>query len=106
MKEALGVLTAFVIVLGLIVGGAFFTFAMNSYFQPAYRNLDNKVFKQSEQYNDGMIRDLYDIQRQYIAADDTGKQALKAIVLHRFEVYPESKMPDDLREFYEKLRSE
>jgi len=78
---------------------------MSSYFAPKYRALDNKVFKESEQYNDGMVRDLEDLQLQYINADAEHKDALRAIVLHRFSVYPEDRMPANLRNFYNDLRS-
>jgi len=89
---------------GFIVVVAFFGFGMDSFFRPAYRKLDNKVFKESEQYNDGMIRDLENLKMDYIKADDQGKQALKAVILHRFSVYPKDKMSADLQNFYEGLQ--
>ena len=84
---------------------ALFGFGMNSYFAPKYRALNNQVFKESEQYNDGMIRDLENLQIEYINADQAHKDALRAITLHRFSVYPEDKMPPNLRNFYNDLRS-
>jgi hypothetical protein len=52
-----------------------------------------------------MIRDLENLQLEYIKADNDGKQALRAIVLHRFSVYPEDKMPPNLRNFYNDLKA-
>jgi len=97
-----------VIVVGwvaLIVVAMFGSFFAYQYFAPKYRAVDNQVFKQSEQYNDGMIRDLENLQMDYIAADKDHKDALRAIVLHRFSVYPEDKMPPNLRNFYNDLRA-
>jgi hypothetical protein len=97
-----------VIVVGwvaLIVVAMFGSFFAYQYFAPKYRAVDNEVFKQSEQYNDGMIRDLENLQMDYIAADSAHKDALRAIVLHRFSVYPEDKMPPNLRNFYNDLRA-
>jgi len=97
-----------VIVVGwvaLIVVAMFGSFFAYQYFAPKYRAVDNEVFKQSEQYNDGMIRDLENLQMDYIAADKDHKDALRAIVLHRFSVYPEDKMPPNLRNFYNDLRA-
>ena len=88
----------------LIVLGMFGSFFAYQYFAPKYRAVDNQVFKQSEQYNDGMIRDLENLQMDYIAADKDHKDALRAIVLHRFSVYPEDKMPPNLRNFYNDLK--
>ena len=97
---------------GALVAGAFLifvlafgSFEMYKFFAPKYRQVDNQVFKESEQYNDGMIRDLENLQIEYINADAEKKQALRAIVLHRFSVYPEDKMPPNLRNFYNNLKA-
>jgi len=105
MRELLGIPAAIIAALALIVGLSFLGYEMSNYFAPKYRALDNKVFKESEQYNDGMVRDLEDLQLQYINADAEHKDALRAIVLHRFSVYPEDRMPANLRNFYNDLRS-
>ena len=91
--------------IALIVVAMFGSFFAYQYFAPKYRAVDNEVFKQSEQYNDGMIRDLENLQIEYVSADAEKKQALRAIVLHRFSVYPEDKMPPNLRNFYNSLKA-
>ena len=97
---------------GAVVVGAFLIFVLSfggyemyKFFAPKYRAVENQVFKESEQYNDGMIRDLENLQLEYINADKEHKDALRAIVLHRFSVYPEDRMPPNLRNFYNQLRS-
>ena len=87
-------------VIFMIFGGYWVT----DYFAPKDRAIDNKVFKESEQYNDGMVRDLEDLQMQYMQADAGHKDAIRAIVLHRFSVYPEERMPANLRNFYNDLK--
>jgi len=104
-KEMFGAMGALVMGAFLIFALAFGSYQMYSYFAPKYRAVDNQVFKQSEQYNDGMIRDLENLQIEYIGADAEKKQALRAIVLHRFSVYPEDKMPPNLRNFYNELKA-
>lgn len=105
MKEFFTTIGAFLGTMLVIALLALFGFGMNSFFAPKYRALDNQVFKESEQYNDGMIRDLESLQMEYINADKEHKDALRAITLHRFSVYPEDKMPPNLRNFYNELRS-
>ena len=105
MKEFFAGLTGIVAGIVLIIGFSFFSYSMYGYFAPKYRAIDNQVFKESEQYNDGMIRDLENLQMEYINADKEHKDALRAIVLHRFSVYPEDRMPVNLRNFYNQLRS-
>lgn len=105
MKEVLAAAGVFVATLSVVIGLTFLGYAISEYFAPKYRALDNKVFKESEQYNDGMVRDLESLQLEYINADKEHKEALRAIVLHRFSVYPEDKLPANLRNFYNDLRS-
>jgi len=89
----------------LVFGFSYLGYLSYNFFAPKYRAVDNNVFKQSEQYNDGMVRDLENLQLEYMNADKEHKDALRAIVLHRFSVYPEEKLPYNLRNFYNDLRS-
>jgi hypothetical protein len=104
-KEMFGVVGALVLGALLIFGISFGGYEMYKFFAPKYRAVDNQVYHESEQYNEGMIRDLENLQLEYTRADEAGKQSLRAIVLHRFSVYPVDKMPPNLRNFYEQLKS-
>jgi hypothetical protein len=101
-KELSAIVVGWIAVVMFVMFGSYYAY---SYFAPKYRAVDNQVFKESEQYNDGMIRDLENLQLEYIKADADGKQALRAIVLHRFSVYPEDKMPPNLRNFFNDLKA-
>ena len=101
-KEMSAIVLGYIALVVMVMFGSFFAY---QYFAPKYRQVDNEVFKQSEQYNDGMIRDLENLQVEYINGDADKKQALRAIVLHRFSVYPVEKMPPTLRNFYEQLKA-
>jgi hypothetical protein len=104
-KGILAGIGALVLFFALIFGLNLFGLANYSFFAPKYRAVENQVFKESEQYNDGMIRDLENLQMEYIQANADQKQALRAIVLHRFSVYPEDRMPPNLRNFYNDLKA-
>ena len=104
-KDALGTLVAILSAIALCFGLSYLAYSSYQFFAPKYRAVDNQVFKESEQYNDGMIRDLENLQLEYIKSDEAGKQALRAIALHRFSVYPENKMPPNLRNFYNDLKA-
>jgi len=105
VKGVFAVVGALVLFFALCFGLNLLGLASYSFFAPKYRAVDNQVFKESEQYNDGMIRDLENIQMEYMKADAVGRQGLKAIALHRFSVYPEDRLPPNLRNFYDQLRS-
>jgi len=103
MRTVLVTLAGIVLLLVSGFGLAYFGFQMDSFFQPRYRALDAKVFKESEQYNDGMVRDLAELKRQYDQADPAGKAALRPVIRHRFEVYDTNKLPADLAAFYQSM---
>jgi hypothetical protein len=58
MKEGI---FGFIAVIGVLIGLSFLSYAGYSYFAPRYTAVDNKVFHESAQYNDGMVRDLENI---------------------------------------------
>lgn len=97
-------LVAVAVALGLTVGLSYLGYLTYDYFAPRYVAVDNKVFKESVQYNEGMVRDLSELERQYKQADDNGKAALRPIIRHRFEVYDESRLPADLAAFYNSIK--
>ena len=104
-KEVSAFVMMIIIGIAAIFGLSFLGYKSYEFFAPKYRAVENQVFKQSEQYNDGMIRDLENLQIEYINADKDHKDALRAIVLHRFSVYPEDKLPPNLRNFYNDLKA-
>ena len=104
-KDAMAFTMAIAIGVAALFGLSYLGYESYKFFAPKYRAVDNQVFKESEQYNDGMIRDLENLQLEYIKASADQKDALRAITLHRFSVYPEDKMPPNLRNFYNQLKA-
>jgi len=104
-KEIMVAICIFLGSIALAFGLSFLGYESYKFFAPRYRAVDNQVFKQSEQYNDGMIRDLENLQMEYVKATAEQKDALRAITLHRFSVYPEDRMPANLRNFYNSLKA-
>ena len=94
-----------VVVVAIIAAFSFGSYALYAYFNPKYTAVQNQTFKESQAYNDGMIRDLEDLQAQYASANSIQKDALRAIILHRFSVYPENKLSPTLRNFYNDIKA-
>ena len=105
LKVILAGIGGLILFLALCFGLNLFGLANYSFFAPKYRAVENQVFKESEQYNDGMIRDLENLQMEYMNADQAHKDALRSIVLHRFSVYDENRLPFNLRSFYQQLKT-
>jgi hypothetical protein len=92
-------------IIALVFGLSYLGYRAYEFFAPKYRAVDNMVFKESEQYNDGMVRDLENLQMEYMQATPEQKAGLRSIILHRFAVYDENRLPGNLRAFYQDLRS-
>ncbi len=101
MKVFFGILLFFVFIV-FIVSMAFFGLGMDSFFKPAYRKLESKTFKQSEQYNDGMVRDFENLKLEYIKAEPDAKRVIASTIKHRFSVYLEN-LTYEQRAFYNSL---
>ena len=92
------------VVLPLIGGLGYISYMAYAFYAPKYEQVRYDTFKQSQTYNDGMLRDLQDLQIEYMKANDEQKAALKAIVIHRFSVYDVERLPYDLRAFYVEIK--
>lgn len=99
MKELFSIAAAFVLFVLILFGLGNLELFNKQYFGTRSRAIDSKIFKQSEQYNDGMVRDLYNFKMEYINGDKEKKKAIRGVLMHRFSVYPKENLPYDLRNF-------
>lgn len=106
MKSIFSIISIIVLLLAVIFGMSYFNLSMSRFFAPKQEALRNQVFHESQAYTDGMVRDLEEAQQQYIDATPDGKRALRAIVLHRFSVYPIDRMTPDEQQFYLTLKQQ
>lgn len=68
-------------------------------FAPRMEQVRRETFTRSQEYNEGMVRRLYDERRQYLSAPDAGsKTILRETFLHDAEGYP-NPLPADLQSF-------
>lgn len=75
----------------------FFSFA---FFSPKVEQVRYNTFKESQAYNDGMLRDLQNLKLEYMRGNPDQQAALRGIVLQRFGVYDINRLPPDLQSFY------
>lgn len=85
----------------LVQGNDFFLYKT---FAPQYEQVRRETFEQSKAYNQGVAQDISNFQQQYIQANDSQKDALASVIIHRTADYDLSKLSPDQRSFIEKLR--
>lgn len=94
----------------IIVGGVVLFSALGlgiyAVTKPASIAIDNRAFHESQAFNDGMAKDLGNFQLEYIRTDDQGKRAaLRAVILDRFAGYDDTRLPPNLRNFLNLLKT-
>ena len=104
VKLMWGLVIAVISVMLLAFVGNMLGFAQFAFFAPRIEQVRYDTFKQSQAYNDGMIRDLENLKLQYMQANPEQKAALRGIVLHRFSVYDTNRLPTDLQVFINQVQ--
>jgi hypothetical protein len=104
MKEYLKLFWTMVVIIftisALVFLGDLAGFYKLTFFAPKLEQVRYNTFKESQSYNDGMLRDMQELKLQYLAANPDQKIALRAIILQRFSVYSTDRLPPDLQSFY------
>jgi hypothetical protein len=106
VKEVFAGIGVFLLIIIAIVILNAVGFVQWAFFAPKVAQVQTNVFHNSQQYNEGMVRDLENIEDEYRHSTPEEKRALRALAIHRFEVYPLDQMPPDLQNFYRGLQNE
>lgn len=81
-------------------GLRYFGYASFSFFAPKFEAVRRDQMIESRSYTEGTIRELYTLQRQYQAAKtDDEKAIIAATARHEFSIFPQERLPGDLRTF-------
>jgi hypothetical protein len=80
--------------------------AITKVFAPRMEQVRRETFEQSKAYNQGQAQQLEQFQFQYIKAAPADRPALATVILESSADYDSSKLPPNLQQFLESLRSE
>lgn len=109
LKGLCGSIGGLIIVVALIVGGTFgagyLGLAVYRTFGTAYESARTDIYRNNKSYIEGTIRDLRDLRREYVTAEDGHKDAIRTLILHRAGELDWDRLPSDLREFLNELEA-
>lgn len=87
---------------------AFFTgnlnLLMKEYFGVRSQNIETRIYKETEMYNEGKIQELAKAKLEYEQADPVGQKAIGSMIRHRFADYESDRLPDGLAQFLTQIR--
>ncbi len=106
MKDVLGGAAMILLGLGSIVAVSEVGHRLYQHYAPLNEQIRRETFEQSQAYNEGMLRDLDNLQLQYVKADGPAKDALRAVILERFASYDIGRLPGRLQTFYYSLHGD
>ena len=97
LRWGLILLLVFGILGGIARAMGFISFA---FWAPKVEQVRYNTFKESQSYNDGMVRDLQDLRMTWLAATPDQRILLRSTILQRFSVYDRNRLPPELQSFY------
>lgn len=104
MKNVLGAIGAVIIWVAVAAGLMFGGFYAYQYFAPKYEGVRRDVMIESRAYSEATVRELYRMKRQYESAETEAERAtIRAAALHEFSIFPEDRLPNDLRVWFHSL---
>lgn len=87
MREALAWVGGFVLTVAIIVGIAFGAPALKLQVMRMYgtelESVRTDIYRENKSYVEGTVRDLRELQVDYMKANDSQKEAIASLILHR-----------------------
>lgn len=108
MGDLAKVIGACVIAIGVIVGAAFGVPYLRLQVMRAYgtelESVKTDIYRENKSYVEGTVRDLREMQVEYVTANDSQREALASLILHRANELDWDRLPNDVRRFLNELK--
>lgn len=106
--EALKWLGGFVLVVALLLGVAFAVPALRLQIMRMYgtetESIKTDIYRENKSYVEGTVRDLRELQVDYEKADESQRESLAGLILHRANELDWDRLPGDVRQFLNELK--
>lgn len=110
MKETFQILATICLVIGLIIGAAFGIPALRLQVMRMYgtelESVKTDIYRENKSYVEGTVRDLRELHADYVKANESQKEALASLILHRANELDWDRLPSDVRAFLSDLRND
>ena len=98
-----GVILAIVLVVGGVFGTGWLSLTVYQTFATRWESARTDVYRENKSYVEGTIRDLRNLKREYFAATDEHRSAVKSLILHRSDELDRDRLPSDIKDFLNTL---
>ena len=109
-KNAVSTLLVVVIGISLIIGLSFgvpyLRLKVMRMYGTELESVRTDIYRENKSYVEGTVRDLRELQVDYLKASDEHKPALASLILHRANELDWDRLPSDVRSFLLELKGE
>jgi len=92
--------------IGTIFGVSFLSLTLYRTFATRWESSKTDVYRENKSYVEGTIRDLRQLKKEYIIAEEEHKDSLRSLILHRANELDWDRLPSDLRTFLHDLEED
>jgi len=93
-----------ILICGLSFGLNYFGFVQFQFFAPKYEDVKREIFENTQGYVEGKRQEALKYRLEYMRADSSSKQAIKATIVQSFANFDESKLSPELQNFVRDMK--
>lgn len=110
MKDIAAVFGVLLLVVALIAGIAFggpwLKLQVMRMYGTELESVRTDIYRENKSYVEGTIRDLRELQADYVKATPSQQEALRSLILHRANELDWDRLPSDVRGFLNDLKGQ
>lgn len=101
-----GVVLVVALFVGLSFGIPFVRLQVMRMYGTELESVKTDIYRENKSYVEGTVRDLRELQVDYVKADDSQRETLSALILHRANELDWDRLPSDVRRFLNELKGD
>ena len=107
MKEFFTTIGLIVGLIGLVValafGGPYLNLQVQRMWGTELESVKTDIYRENKSYVEGTVRELRALRVDYVKADDSQKEALASLIIHRANELDTDRLPLDVRNFLKEI---
>ena len=104
MKENIKWLAAGIAVIATVLILDYVGLMWFDFIGPKKQNIERRIFKESQPYNEAKLQDLVKYRLEYLRANSQDKKAISSTIRFVFSDFDENNLPDELKTFLKKIK--
>ena len=104
IKDTIWTVVSIILLVVILFGATTAGIMWYRHFGIMRENATTDIYRENKSYVEGTVRDLRDLHVQYVQANESQKETLGHLILHRANELDWDRLPTDVREFLNELK--